>query len=37
MIHVRDLATFVKKVSEVSPSEKYILAIDNNKKNKYKR
>lgn len=37
MIHTRDLANFVKKVVEVTPEERYIFAVDYNKKNKYKR
>jgi hypothetical protein len=37
MIHTDDLAMFIKKVIEVTPKDKYILAIDHNKKNKYKR
>jgi hypothetical protein len=34
MIHVRDLALFVYKITEKPPKNKYIFAVDHNKDNK---
>ena len=34
MIHIRDLALFIYKITERPPTNPYIFAIDHNKENK---
>ena len=37
MIHIKDLALFIYKITERPPVNRYIFAIDHNKDNKQKK